>query len=89
VLRAAGFAGPEVIVVPDGRTLVRRADDVVASVFSLSGTAPHLFGARAGEFERELRQLLDAARGGGPGFGVGLPDNLLKLWRPAGPPSRS
>jgi hypothetical protein len=48
-----------------------------------SGTAPHLFGARASEFEAELRRLLDAERAGGPGVGVGLPDNLLKVWWPA------
>jgi SAM-dependent methyltransferase len=46
VFRAAGFAGPEIVVVPDGRTIVRSPDDLVAETFSLSSTAPHLFGDR-------------------------------------------
>ena len=82
VFRAAGFTGPEVVVVPDGRTVVRSADDIVAETFSMSATAPHLFGARLSEFEAALRGVLTgrlarrnvrraaprqrAARSGGP-----------------------
>lgn len=55
----AGFAGPYRHVVPGGgQAMVRTGDDVVAGVFSLSFSAPHLFGARLAAFEAELRRLL-------------------------------
>ena len=81
VFRAVGFAGPEVVVVPDPRVLQRSVDELVAERFSYSGTAPHLFGARKDSFERDLRLLLwDASPTGF--FSVPLSDNLLKIWRP-------
>jgi SAM-dependent methyltransferase len=84
VLRAAGFAGPELVVVPDGRTIVRSADDLVAETFSQSSTAPHLFGDRRSQFEADLRQVLAE---GSPDdtYAVRLPDNELKIWRVAAP----
>ncbi len=84
VFRAAGFAGPELVVVPDGRTIIRSADDLVAETFSLSSTAPHLFGDRLSQFECDLRRLLAAASPDGV-FAVRLPDNELKIWRVATP----
>jgi SAM-dependent methyltransferase len=83
VFRDAGFDGPEVVVVPDGRDLERTVDDVVAEVFSMSSTAPHLFGDRREDFEDDLRRLLADAAGADGRFGVRLPDNELKIWRPA------
>jgi SAM-dependent methyltransferase len=59
VMIAAGFFGPRRLTIP-GRVYERSEDDVVASVFSLSWAAPHLFGERGGEFESELRRLLRA-----------------------------
>jgi SAM-dependent methyltransferase len=53
------------IDVPREETIARSEDDIVASVFSQSFSAPHLFGDRVGEFEAELRALL---RGRGPFF---------------------
>jgi SAM-dependent methyltransferase len=85
VFREAGFHGPEVVVAPDGRDLARTIDDVVAEVFSMSSTAPHLFGERRPQFESDLRDVLDAAAGSRGQFGVRLPDNELKIWRPARP----
>ena len=41
-----------------GRVLERTEDEIVASVFSRSSGAPHLFGDRLDEFETELRRLL-------------------------------
>jgi hypothetical protein len=38
--------------------ITRTTDEVVASVFAVSRSAPHLFGDRLAEFERELRALL-------------------------------
>ncbi len=82
VFRAAGFVGPEVVVVPDGRVITRSSDDLVAETFSVSATAPHLFGPRLTEFETDLRRVLaDAAPDGR--FAVRLPDNELKIWRRA------
>ncbi|MFF8783011.1 class I SAM-dependent methyltransferase [Streptomyces sp. NPDC015140] len=58
VLAGAGFAGPYRHVVLGGQALVRTGDDVVAGVFSMSFSAPHLFGDRLDAFEAELRGLL-------------------------------
>jgi hypothetical protein len=57
VMVAAGFTGPRRLTI-DGQIHKRSEDDVVASVFSLSSAAPHLFGARVADFETELRALL-------------------------------
>ena len=57
IYRAAGFSGATRLSVP-GRTLVRTADEVVAAVFSLSSSAPHLFGDRLPAFTAELSALL-------------------------------
>jgi len=84
VFRAAGFAGPRRVIVPDGRTIVRSADDLVAETFSMSSTAPHLFGARKSLFEADLRKVLAEASPDGA-FAVRLPDNELKVWRVAAP----
>ena len=83
--RAAGFAGPELVVVPDGRTIVRSADDLIAERFSLSSTAPHLFGDRLSQFDADLRRVLAEASPDGA-FAVCLPDNELKIWRIAAAP---
>lgn len=81
-LRAAGFAGPHSVRVPDGRLLELTIDDRVAGNLSVSGSAPHLFGARLADFEADLRRLLAGASPSGL-FSVRLPDNELKIWRPA------
>ncbi|MGW0518647.1 methyltransferase domain-containing protein [Crossiella sp. NPDC003009] len=60
VYRAAGFTGPRRIEVP-GQVAIRTPDEVVAAVFSLSSSTPHLFGDRRAEFEDRLRRLLAAA----------------------------
>jgi ubiquinone/menaquinone biosynthesis C-methylase UbiE len=46
VLRNAGFQNPERVQIPAGGVQVRNADDLVAWVYSFSGSAPHLFGDR-------------------------------------------
>ncbi|MHB8463802.1 MAG: class I SAM-dependent methyltransferase [Acidimicrobiales bacterium] len=84
VFRAAGFSGPEVVIVPDRRLVKRTIDDVVAEVFSMSWTAPHLFGDQVDRFEADLRDVLMAAAPGGE-FGVRLPDNELNIWRVRAP----
>jgi SAM-dependent methyltransferase len=57
VMPEAGFSGPRRVTVA-GHLYERSEDEVVASVFSLSWAAPHLFGERVGEFETALRRLL-------------------------------
>ncbi|MGN6379563.1 MAG: class I SAM-dependent methyltransferase [Gaiellales bacterium] len=85
LLEACGFGHPRRITVP-GRALERSVDDVVASVFSLSSAAPHLFGDRLAEFEGELRGLLEGAAEDGR-FGEWMREIELLVWRP-GPPAR-
>src|SRR3954454_5610529 len=58
IFRAAGFTGPKRLDVP-GWIADRSEDEVVASVFSLSYAAPHLFGEHIGVFEHQLRTLLE------------------------------
>ncbi len=80
VFREAGFRPAQTVIVPDQRVIERTTDDVVARVFSLSSTAPHLFGDRREDFERDLRQILAQASPSGR-FSLRLPDNILRIWR--------
>ncbi|WP_327358743.1 class I SAM-dependent methyltransferase [Streptomyces sp. NBC_01304] len=57
----AGFRGPQRLLVPGGQVLERTSDDVVAGVYSMSFSAPHLFGPRRDAFEADLRRLLREA----------------------------
>jgi SAM-dependent methyltransferase len=81
VFHAAGFTGPELVIVPDGRTFVRTIDDIVAETFSMSSTAPHLFGARVEEFDADLRALLSSVSPTGT-FSIRARDSTLMIWRP-------
>jgi hypothetical protein len=72
---AAGFHGPRRLEVP-ARTHGRTADEIVASVFSQSSSAPHLFGGRVHEFERELRAVI----GDGP-FTERFREIGLSIWK--------
>jgi SAM-dependent methyltransferase len=80
VFREAGFLPAQTVTVPDGRVIARTVDDVVARVFSVSSTAPHLFGDRLADFETDMRQTLTQASPAGR-FSVRLPDNILRIWR--------
>jgi SAM-dependent methyltransferase len=79
IYRAAGFVGPTRIEVP-GAVVVRSADEVVASVFSLSSAAPHLFGDRVSDFETALRERLVEA---GPDGRVSerMRETAVDVWR--------
>lgn len=61
VMRAAGYRGPTRLVVGGNEIEDRSIDGIVASVFSLSGSAPHHFGANLQAFETDLRELLTKA----------------------------
>ncbi|MEZ0447572.1 class I SAM-dependent methyltransferase [Cellulomonas sp. ICMP 17802] len=77
VMAAAGYRGPERLVVPRGNAVERTTEDVVAAVLSLSSSAPHLFGDRLGAFERDLRALLGAGL-----FSERARDVAATIWRP-------
>jgi SAM-dependent methyltransferase len=79
VLQAAGFETPVSIRVTGRQVLERTVDDVVAQVFSLSGSAPHLFGDRLGDFEHDLRALLNSAADAGL-FSEQIPDLALVFY---------
>jgi len=81
IFQHAGFLPEERTTVPDGRILDRSVDDIVASVFAASSTAPHLFGQRLPEFEADLRGLLSEASPAGL-FSVPLSDNEVRIRRP-------
>ena len=81
IMRAAGYTGPERLPVAGGVVHERSADAVVASVFSLSWSAPHLFGERVAGFERDLRALLRSASPSGR-FAERTHDLALLVWRP-------
>ncbi|MGY0062264.1 class I SAM-dependent methyltransferase [Streptomyces sp. LZ34] len=79
VFTRAGFSGPRRHVVPGGQALTRTRDDVVASVFSMSFSAPHLFGTRRDDFEADLRRLLREASPSGR-FSERLPSTEVFVW---------
>jgi SAM-dependent methyltransferase len=81
VLRGAGFRGPDRVEVGGGAIAGRTEDEVVASVFSLSSAAPHLFGERMGAFEQELRGLLRQASPSGQ-FSERMRGIAVDVWRP-------
>jgi SAM-dependent methyltransferase len=61
VLAEAGYLPVRVVPVRGRQILERDVEDLVAQVFSVSGSAPHLFGDSLAEFEADLRQLLQQA----------------------------
>ena len=80
VLVRAGFEDFERLVVPAGQIVDRTPDDIVAWVYSMSYSAPHLFGDRLADFERDLRALLRQAAPDGR-FGEPLPATEITIWR--------
>jgi SAM-dependent methyltransferase len=80
VLRAAGFPLPRRVDVAGGGVFERSEDDVVASIFTLSSAAPHLFGDRLAEFESDLRELLRSTSPDGR-FAERQREIELVIWR--------
>jgi SAM-dependent methyltransferase len=54
------FGGPRVIFAPGIPDLVRDTESVLSGYFSMSWSAPHLFGDRVQAFATEVRRLLRA-----------------------------
>lgn len=84
VLIEAGFRGPARLRLPAAGAGIRGTDDIVAWVYSLSSSAPHLFGDRADAFEADLRRVLDAASPSGL-FAEHPPDTEIVVWRTGTP----
>ncbi|WP_069770317.1 class I SAM-dependent methyltransferase [Streptomyces sp. LUP30] len=80
VIARAGFEHFDRLVVPAGEVVERTADDLVAWTFSRSASAPHLFGDRREDFERDLRALLGRAAPEGR-FAERLPATEIMIWR--------
>jgi len=81
IFRTAGFAGPTHLELATAEAVTRTEDEIVASTFSLSSAAPHLFGARLPAFERDLRGLLRRISPTGQ-FAERTRDIALDIWRP-------
>lgn len=79
VYQAAGFAGPQRYEVP-GRVVERTIEQLVASVYSLSYSAPHLFGDQLSNFDEGLRQLLADTSDGGR-FAEQMRSITVSIWR--------
>jgi SAM-dependent methyltransferase len=79
IMVAAGFAGPHRRVVDGRRVLERSEDEIVASIFSVTSSAPHLFGPRLAEFERDVRRVLRRASPDGRFCEVSEPVQLI-VW---------
>ncbi|WP_131785660.1 methyltransferase domain-containing protein [Protofrankia symbiont of Coriaria ruscifolia] len=80
VLEQAGFKNFQRHVVPAGKVVKRSADDIVAWVFSRSDSAPHLFGDRLDDFERDLRTVLQQTSPDNR-FAEHLPATEIMIWR--------
>ena len=82
IMLAAGFAGPRRRVLGAKRVHERSENEIVASVFSASSSAPHLFGSRLVEFESELRAVLRRTSPDGRFNEVAPPGQLIIWTRP-------
>jgi SAM-dependent methyltransferase len=83
IMVAVGFAGPRRRVLDDGRVLERSEDEIVASIFSVTSSAPHLLGSRLAEFEQDVREVLRRVSPGGRFCEVSQPLQLIIWTRPA------
>jgi SAM-dependent methyltransferase len=80
IYRAAGFGGPQRIEV-SGDIVERSSDQIVAGIFSLSSSTPHLFRERRDAFEADLRKLLHHANPTGI-FSEEMREIAADIWRP-------
>lgn len=79
-MRAAGFVGPTVVIVPGGEVVTSTADDLVARAYSTSGASPGRLGPHRPEVESAIRRVLDEASPSGR-FDERLRDARLAVWR--------
>ncbi|MBO0868147.1 MAG: class I SAM-dependent methyltransferase [Micromonosporaceae bacterium] len=81
VMRQAGYTLSARADVGGGEVVDRGVDEIVAAVFSLSGSAPHLFADRLAAFEADLRRLLGQTCDGGR-FSERRREMEIVVWRP-------
>ena len=79
IYRAAGFDGPHSIELA-GWVMNRSLDEIAASVYSLSNSAPHLFGNHLRQFDEDLRALLHRSNSSGH-FSEQMRPVALHIWR--------
>jgi SAM-dependent methyltransferase len=79
IYSAAGFTDRRRIEVP-GYVVERTADDIVASVFSLSSATPHLFADQLTRFEDDVRVLLGEASPDGR-FSEQMRETAIDIWK--------
>jgi len=60
VLVRTRFGAPQSIFVPGIPDLLRDSESVLSGYFSMSSSAPHLFGDRVDDFAGEVRELLES-----------------------------
>lgn len=77
IYRSAGFSGPCDMEIP-GCIVQRSAEEIAASVYSLSRSTPHLFGSYLPAFDRDLRALLSKSS---DEFTERTNPIVLHLWR--------
>ncbi|WP_416980395.1 class I SAM-dependent methyltransferase [Streptomyces sp. T028] len=82
IFAGAGFEHAGRHVVPAGQVVVRTVDDLVAWAFSRSDSAPHLFGDRLDDYERDLRETLLRESADGR-FAEHIPPTEVRMWRRA------
>ncbi|KOX09732.1 methyltransferase [Micromonospora sp. NRRL B-16802] len=80
IMRQAGFTDPTHLTIDQGMVVERRVEEVMSAVFSLSSSAPHLFGGRLPAFESDLRCLLAATARDGP-FAERRREVAASIWR--------
>jgi hypothetical protein len=78
---SAGFGAPRRVEAAGRTVQLRTEDQVVASVFSLSSAAPHLFGDQLAEFESDLRALLRTVSPARM-FAEQMREIAIEVWRP-------
>ena len=83
IMVATGFAGPRRRVLDGRRVFERSEDEIVASIFSVTSSAPQLFGSRLAEFEQDIRQVLRRVSSGGRFCEVSQSIQLIIWTRPA------
>jgi ubiquinone/menaquinone biosynthesis C-methylase UbiE len=80
IYRAAGFHNPQRVEIP-GTVVERTSDQLVAAIFSLSSSTPHMLGERREAFEADLRQLLHDANPADV-FSEQMREIAADIWRP-------
>lgn len=81
IMKQAGFTGPTRIEIGGDQIVNRGVEDIISAVFSLSGSAPHLFAAELPAFETDLRRLLVSASDDGR-FSERTRGIDVVVWRP-------